>query len=199
LKRSKSPPRINLIRDRQRKLALPIPAVGLPALLAVAALIIGIDATRLQIESRNLGKLQKAINAKEADYTLQLKDLNAKKLEVENRNKQLSVIAKILERKINWSDVFKELSMMTPKNIWLVNLKATQNGDGKREMFIQGSGESSQAVSSYFQSLEQSYFFKKVMIVSSTLDRKTSPTLYRFKFQFPVSPEVVTPLKEEKK
>jgi hypothetical protein len=51
---------------------------------------------------------------------------------------------------------------------------------------LEGSGESPQSVSLFFQYLELSYFFRRVMLMSSTLDERTYPPLYRYKFAIPI-------------
>ncbi len=179
-------PRINLIPREQRQSLFVVPSFALPAFIALFMLGIGVVAYRQHRALKALQLERSAIAEKQKAATAKITALNQQRIELERKRKQASVIQQILAKKISWSDFFKEMSMMIPKNIWLGSMKAGLSKEGRREMIIEGSGDSPQAVSYFFQGLEQSYFFQKVMIVSSKLDPKVQPPLYRFKFKCPL-------------
>jgi Tfp pilus assembly protein PilN len=179
-------PRINLIPREKQQSLFAVPSYALPAFISLFIAVIGITGYRQHLALKKLQQERAAIAQKQQAATAQITALNQQRLQLERKRKQATVIQQILAKKISWSDFFKEMSMMIPKNIWLGSMKAGISKEGRREMIIEGSGDSPQAVSYFFQGLEQSYFFQKVMIVSSKLDPKVTPPLYRFKFKCPM-------------
>ncbi len=179
-------PRINLIPRSRQATLLAVPSFALPALIGAFLVVIAVSATRQHFELQRLKEERTAIAAAQKKASDEIAALKKKREELERKKRQANAIQQILARKISWSDFFKEMSMMIPKNIWLNEMKAGLNKEGTREMVIQGTAESPQAVSAFFQGLEQSYFFQKIMIVSSKLDPKVHPPLYRFEFRCPL-------------
>jgi Tfp pilus assembly protein PilN len=179
-------PRINLIPRDRRPSLFAVPHYALPAFVGLFIAAIVLVGYRQHRALEKLKQERAEIAQKQEAATAQITALNQQRAQFERKKRQATVIQQILAKKISWSDSFKEISMMIPKNIWLGSMKAGLTKDGRREMIIEGSGDSPQAVSYFFQGLEQSYFFQKIMIVSSKLDPKVSPPLYRFKFKCPL-------------
>jgi Tfp pilus assembly protein PilN len=157
----------------------------LPLIIAVTLGLITVSAVKQKMSYKKLLAQKEEVAAKQKELNEKIDLLTLEKNSVEVRQKQVSTIQQIQARKVTWSDVFKELSLLIARDIWLSSLQADAK-NGKRAVVIEGSGESPAAVSLFFQSLELSYFFKRVMLVSSTLDEKTYPSLYRYRFSVPI-------------
>lgn len=153
--------------------------------MAVTLITISAAALTQHMKFKKLRAQKEEIAAKQKELNEKIDVLTLEKNSAEARQKQVSTIQQIQQRKVIWSDLFKELSLMISKDIWLSTLQASAK-DGKRGVVLEGSGESPQSVSLFFQSLELSYFFRRVMLVSSTMDERTYPPLYRYKFAVPI-------------
>ena len=157
----------------------------LPLIVAVTLILISSAAVMQHMKFKKLKNQKEEIAAKQKELNEKIDVLTLEKNSAEVRQKQVSTIQQIQQRKVIWSDLFKELSLMISKDIWLSTLQASAK-DGKRGVLLEGSGETPQSISLFFQSLELSYFFRRVMLMSSTMDDRTYPPLYRYKFAIPI-------------
>lgn len=177
--------RINLIPGASRPGSLEVPAQALPLALVATLLVLGAAGMSQQKNLKRLQAERDQIAARQEEVTRRIEQLNAQKNQQKNQLDQLSTLQQIQARKVSWAELFKELSLMTARETWLTSLKAKAN-NGKRSLVLEGSAESPIAVSSFFEALEVSYFFKRVMLVNSTLQERTYPPLYKYKFDIPV-------------
>ena len=177
--------RINLVPKNARGPAFEVPAKALPAIIVATLLVLSFAGVSQQMSFKSLRSKKEEIAAKQKELNDKIDVLTLEKNSVEIRQKQVSTIQQIQARKISWSDLFKELSLLISKDIWLSAMQAQVNA-GKRMVTLEGAGETPMSVSMFFQALELSYFFRRVMLVTSTLDEKTYPPLYRYKFSVPI-------------
>lgn len=177
--------RINLVPKNARGPALEVPAKALPAIIVVTLLILSFAGVSQQMSFKSLKAKKEEIAAKQKELNDKIDVLTLEKNSVEIRQKQVSTIQQIQARKISWSDLFKELSLLISKDIWLSAMQAQVNS-GKRMVTLEGWGENPMSVSMFFQALELSYFFRRVMLVNSSLDERTYPSLYRYKLSVPI-------------
>jgi len=90
------------------------------------------------------------------------------------------------KRKSIWTNLMKEISLLTPKDVWLTNLKGqVEKSDIK--LTFQAEAVSQDIISKYMSSLENSYYFRHVKFkISERLDVLPSP-FYRFEFESAVA------------
>jgi len=182
-------PRINLIPAEGRSLSSPIPSFAVPAIFLCPLLIMALLALVQTSELKKHRSTRRALEAQQQELAQKINAMTNQKALLDKRKKQNSAIQQILENKYLWSEHFKEMSMMSPRSVWLNELKAGTDSLGKKEMILSGAGESSQAVSYFFQALEQTSFCRRIMMVSSKRDAATNPALYRFRFKCPLMSE----------
>ena len=108
------------------------------------------------------------------------------------------VVKRLLAEKTYWADVFKELSMVTPKDVWLTEFN-TSLVDGKRVMVINGQSSSNALSTAFFSALEKSFYFRDISIQSMERLDHYSPALYRFRFACNTPDPKQPDAKQEKK
>ncbi len=97
---------------------------------------------------------------------------------------QERLVQRIIGEKLNWADVFRELSLVTPSKTWLTEFSA-QNNNGQLEVSIFGSTSSQSKMARFYSALEKSDHFNKMLMVSSEIANEISPDLYEFHFATP--------------
>ena len=177
--------RVNLIPRRSQSFRLEIPAKVLPLIILVTLGLLAAQGILQQMELKKIRSERDKVAARQQELNQKIDVLMLEKNSAEKKKKQASSIQQIQAKKVSWSDLFKELSLMVSRDIWLSGLQASSK-DGKRQVNLEGSAESPLSVSTFFQSLELSFFFRNVMLDSSTRDEKTFPALYRYKFNIPI-------------
>ncbi|MBU6376547.1 MAG: hypothetical protein KGQ59_11165 [Bdellovibrionales bacterium] len=178
-------PRINLMPLERRNLSSALPSSLAPVILTVPLLIMLIFGLKQHVELKQSRQIRANLETQQVALAAKISEMGAQRNLLEKRSKQTSAIEQILKKKRVWSDHFKEMSMLSSKDVWLNELKASSDGAGKKEMILIGSGESSQAVSFFLQALEQTSFCRRVMMISSKRDNSTNPPQYRFRFRCP--------------
>ncbi len=186
----KTPPskRINLLRRAPSTPGAEAPGVSTRLLSgAIVAVLVSLSYMALS-QQRTLGRIrteraEMAMKLEEVSQKLQ--QLNSSKANLQVQSSQLVTLRQIQARKVQWAELFKELSLLVGRDTWVSSLKASA-ASGKRNMTLEGTGETPQSVSDLYESLELSPHFKRVMLVSSAIDEKTNPPLYRYQFEIPV-------------
>lgn len=97
---------------------------------------------------------------------------------------QETLIRQVIGSKPNWSDAFKELSLVIPQETWLSQL-VLKNNAGQIAVSIRGETSSQANMADFLSSLERSEFFNNILMISSRLTEKTNPPLYNFEFSAP--------------
>lgn len=97
---------------------------------------------------------------------------------------QENLIRQVVGSKPNWSDAFKELSLVIPQETWLSQL-VLKNNAGQIAVSIRGETSSQANMATFLASLERSEFFNNILMISSKLSEQTSPPLYSFEFAAP--------------
>ena len=97
---------------------------------------------------------------------------------------QETLIRQVIGSKPNWSDAFKELSIVIPQETWLSQL-ILKNNAGQIAVSIRGETSSQANMADFLSSLERSEFFNNILMISSKLTEQTSPPLYSFEFAAP--------------
>lgn len=98
---------------------------------------------------------------------------------------QLSSMKDIITRRMPWSDLFKELSLLAPKNVWLSEM-TTKIENASTSIVLKGEAASQKSVADFFLSLEQSFYFGTVQIRYSEKEPGITPDLFKFEFVAPL-------------
>jgi len=105
--------------------------------------------------------------------------LLAREQSSEHRN--LSSIRKALAEKIYWSGVFRELSNVAPKTLWLTEFETKADANG-RSVMITGNSTSQTEVAEFLANLESSFFFRNVQMRFAEVQDDITPLSYKFQF-----------------
>jgi Tfp pilus assembly protein PilN len=178
--------RINLIPNEFQP-GLEISQEAIP-LVILAAFLLYATTSAMSIQIMTLYKTSKIARLK-AENKVQhdkVDALNSKQLSKNAENEKLKSMQAVLNHKGYWADIFKELSILIPQDVWLTNLGSTGDSGGKK-LVLQGEAPSQKKVADFFSTLEKSQHFSAAVINYSELDAKTMPELYKF--------EVVVPFK----
>ncbi len=177
--------RINLLPRRQASAGIQVTAGILPAMILGTLVLISIRATTQHYEFKRIRLEREELAARQKELTEKIEQLSQDRSSLEQRRRTAGTIQQIRARKILWADLFKELSLLVPSNAWLSTLNASSE-EGRRKVRLSGSAQSPKAISSLFESFELSPFFKRVMLVSSEIDEKLHPEVYKYQFDIPI-------------
>lgn len=109
---------------------------------------------------------------------------NLKSINQFQENQKMALIKEIVfkdlvEKKNKWSQYFKELSLLLPKDVWLINF-VLEKKDGDFEIEISGEAKSQTIMADFYYRLSQSVFFHNLLIKHSDALENFSPPLYSF-------------------
>ena len=98
------------------------------ALFAALVFYAGAGPVRLsvltQISEKEIAQLEATSN----ELNEKLKAMNEQSKVAEQNNESLSAIQQVLARKNYWSEVFKEMSILVPEDVWLTNFSNMKTG-----------------------------------------------------------------------
>jgi Tfp pilus assembly protein PilN len=103
-------------------------------------------------------------------------------------SKSLELVRDYLQGKYKWSQLLKELSLITPNSVWLSALTGKFD-DGQFTILLTAEATSQKNMSDYFSRLERSYYFRDVKFKYSEQLKEVRPAAYRFQLECLVSPE----------
>lgn len=155
--------------------------------LAVTFLLIpgiGIGLKVVQVQSEAvLMEVEKQKNDTQTQlaHRLRLREEN-----IDTRTVQ--AVKKAISERVYWSSIFKELSALSPKGIWLTDLETKLEENG-RSIQITGEARSQEEVGKFLENLEKSYFFRNIKLNYTELLTNHKKELIRFQFQGNIFPE----------
>ncbi len=170
--------RINFLPPENRPSPLSpavIAVVFLCCLLGVPLLGGGAKVARWSAE-RRLSSLSSARDSLAAQVASNVK---ARDSSVDQR--AVSAVKTALSQKLYWAEVFKELSNVAPKGVWLTTFD-TSVAEGVKKVVIAGEGISQAEIAEFFSRLEKSYYFRNVQM-KFTEAATESATKFRFQFE----------------
>lgn len=129
---------------------------------------------KLESESQILA-LQKDDLAKEIQNQIRLREAASEHL-------AMQTIQKAISEKLYWAEIFKELSTVAPKAVWLTNFE-TRVEENSKFVVITGSATSQQEIAEFFARLEQSFYFRNVAMKYSEAQEGSHPIQYKFQFE----------------
>ncbi len=177
--------RINLLPMELRpRLELPPEAItlGVCAFLLTAALTLGVS-SHLVYRSQ-----QRALASLQDDRRSVDSRIEALSVETSLREKaaaRYSSIQEVVSHKTYWVEIFKELTALMPRGVWLSGL-ASSLAEKDRRLVLRGEAPSQEKVAEFFRALEASYYFNGVTMKASERQEDYDPSLYRFEFVIPI-------------
>lgn len=96
--------------------------------------------------------------------------------------KSLQAVKKALAERIFWAGVFKELSNVAPKTLWLTEFETKVEDSGK-SVIISGHSRSQADIGEFLGNLEKSYFFRNIQMKFSKAEEGREPQQFRFQFE----------------
>ena len=125
------------------------------------------------------------VASENALLTQQIAAMEALKKQEDLESGKVKSLQDVIGRKNYWSNIFKELSIVTPKDVWLTVLGTTGGDDVPKKLMLKGEATSQKKMAQFFAALEKSRFFSGATINSSEKDLKAAPDLFRFEFTIP--------------
>jgi Tfp pilus assembly protein PilN len=170
-------------------------------ILAFALLYAGGWPLRIALQTRYQEKQLVQLEASNAELEKKLQDLNLQVKPELQTGDAFKAIQKVLSRKNYWSEIFKEMSVLIPDDVWLtkfsnfssskvdakVAVKGAKSGPGPTDqLLVQGESPSQMAIARFLGVLEQSHYFAGARMISSEKVKEVKPAKYRFEFTIPV-------------
>ena len=157
----------------------------LPSVLVLIS-IVYTSSSALQLHSESSAEKAELIELEKTDLSLQKQLPNGRTLEqgIENFN----ALQSILSKKNYWSESFKELSLLTPDDLWLTSF-ANSKGDkveASEHLVLRGVSSSQETIAKFLSKLEHSPHFFGARIISSEKELDINPVRYKFEFMVPV-------------
>lgn len=172
--------RINLYKVPAKKTMAKKPEDFVAATMVVVFLS-SLCLTYLQYKSLKKNEAERAQLEATHNETKQKAVLLSSQNASSDSRKIASVNSFINGRKL-WADVFKELTLLLEKDIWLTSLSANVN-DGQTKVSINGLAVSQALIRDFSLALEESYYFRNVKLKSAEKIEGMDPTVYRFQFE----------------
>ncbi|NDF15642.1 hypothetical protein EB061_10020 [bacterium] len=171
----------------------------LPAGLFIALVFYaGAGPVRLSVLTQMSEKEIMQLEATSAELTEKVKAMNEQNRTVAQSSENLNAIQQVLARKNYWSEVFKEMSILVPEDVWLTNFSNLKSGGKTPEaaqapvagnpesLVVKGYATSQLAVARFLKILEESAFFTGARMVSAEKEKEIKPARYSFEFFIPV-------------
>jgi Tfp pilus assembly protein PilN len=158
----------------------------------------GAGPIRLSVLSQMSEKEIAQLEATSVELDEKVKAMNEQSKAVAQTSENLSAIQQVLARKNYWSEVFKEMSILVPEDVWLTNFSNLKSGgktaaaaqapvSGSPEsLVVKGYATSQLAVGRFLKTLEESAFFTGARMVSTEKEKDVKPARYSFEFFIPV-------------
>jgi Tfp pilus assembly protein PilN len=149
---------INLLTQEEKK---PTPFAAWGVLLAVLFVVVWLGLFGLQARQyRSLQKRVATLSSQKQMLQLQA-DALRKELEIPSPSgmtrDKAALIQDILQERVLWSEVFKQLSRIVPTGLWFDYLEG--NADGKAEIKIKGGAFNYISIADFMASMEKSGYF----------------------------------------
>lgn len=187
--------RINLLPEdlKPKKLINIDPFIYIVGFLYIVGLL-GFS-SKVYVEHMYFNSELIALKSKNAGVKRQLDDYRTKASKI----RKPASTAKVEIDKVIWSDLYKELSSLIPKDSWLDYMSAERSGKGTRDIVIRGLAPTQGEVVKLFDRFENSYFFRDAILVYSTHQPTFNPELYEFEMKTKIYPEFKKPERKKKK
>lgn len=173
--------RINLLPDEYREhinIQVDPILVGSAALLLLIIVVITVLNT---LSIKDLEKEKAILVAKNQQLQKTISSFKISQEGEKAAQARANMIRSINGKKLTWSNIFKELSLLIPNQTWLTQFQAANSG-GDLSFAIDGEALSQERMAQFFSSLEMSYYFKDVLLELSQSMEDFEPSVYQFRF-----------------
>ncbi len=152
----------------------------------ILAVVIMLGLGGFELHAANTIKDQiEEIESKAKQITASAEQIAIKAKSASESSRRISSAKEFLKARITWTELLKELSLLTPGTVWISSLSTKIEKD-QLSLAIIGEAPSQIHVAAILLALESSYFFHDVSMNSSERLVDFAPDLFRFEFQIPV-------------
>lgn len=179
LMKNKNEPRVNLIPVELR------PSIvnydSLSKVLIFTLLVVPLMASGMKFLKYQKVAEMEALTERRDELSKQIQN-QIRLRESGTEHKSMQAIQKAMSEKVYWAMIFKELSTLFPKTIWLTNFETKAQANAKHVTII-GNSSSQADITELFSRLENSYYFRDVKIKYSEISDGKEPKLFQFQFE----------------
>lgn len=147
----------------------------------LAASFVSISAMSLHSESKVMTEQLQALEVQNNQLLQKIQTHQG----IQKTHQEVGELQKVFERKNYISELFKELSMLIPEDIWLTSFSKTSEVSGMNSLVIRGNASSQGGIADFLSTLERSEFFSNVRMSFSEKEKDIRPSRYRFEFTLP--------------
>ncbi len=175
--------RLNFIpRELRPKLEIPLEIVPV-SLFALVVVYVSTNAVTMHFDSKRTAEKLQVLKVQNDDLNREIQVLTEQNKKMDENAETLNTLQKVLSRKNYWSEIFKELSILIPRGIWLTNF----TNSGSDRIILKGESSTPEGVAKFLRSLEGSEHFAGARMISSEKEGDIVPTRYKFELSVPVS------------
>jgi len=141
------------------------------------------NAFTVHYDTKHTGEKLQVLKVQNEDLSKEIQVLTEQNKKMDENAETLNTLQKVLSRKNYWSEIFKELSILIPKGIWLTNF----TNSGTERITLKGESSTPEGVAKFLRALEASQHFSGARMISSEKEDEIVPTRYKFELSVPVS------------
>ena len=134
-------------------------------------------------QSRSLRSQIESAEARSKQVNESAEAFASKAKSVDESSKRLTLVKEFLKARTTWTEMLKELSLLTPSTVWISSLSTKFDQDKQLNLAIVGEAPSQIYVASLLLALESSFYFREVSMKNSDKMVEMTPNLYKFEFQ----------------
>jgi Tfp pilus assembly protein PilN len=175
--------RLNFIpRELRPKLEIPLEIIPV-SLFVVAVFFMATNAITVHFDTKQTSQKLDTMKVENDQLSREIQVLTEQNKKMDENAETLNTLQKVLSRKNYWSEIFKELSILIPKGIWLTNF----TNSGTERIILKGESATPEGVARFLRALEGSQHFSGARMISSEKESEIVPTRYKFELSVPVS------------
>jgi Tfp pilus assembly protein PilN len=175
--------RLNFIpRELRPKLEIPLEIIPV-SLFVMGVVFIAANAVTVHFDTKHTGLKLETLKVQNEELSRDIQVLTEQNKKMDENAETLNTLQKVLSRKNYWSEIFKELSILIPKGIWLTNF----TNSGTERIVLKGESATPEGVARFLRALEGSQHFSGARMISSEKESEIVPTRYKFELSVPVS------------
>jgi Tfp pilus assembly protein PilN len=161
---------------------------------AVVTLLVALSVVQ-QVQLKKKTETFSKLTAENEAVTRTLASLTSQVTSMDKTAQQMQAAQQFLQARVVWTDLFKELSLIVPRGVWLTQFSNTVK-EGQSRVILIGEAPSQEKVAEFLGALESSYFFKNTNLQASEKLLGYAPSLFRFSVESTITQFKV---REEKK
>lgn len=178
--------RINFLQQDRFVLTYRRMMMGVGAVAGFCLLLAGIQWARIAYADRQLAQLDVEVKKLREERDRISKQILTLQGEMSARD----FLAGLFERTTPWTAVFKELTTVMPRSLWLTGIRSLDRTDLSVPVGLQLNGRSEEAVSiaKFLKTLNASSFFTNIVLNSSQQIDSGNGTGYLFVIDLSIAP-----------